>query len=67
MRTINYYRVSTAKQGRSGLGLEAQRAAIETFCASRGCEPLGEYTEIETGKRDDRPELTKALHRSPHS
>jgi len=62
MRTINYYRVSTAKQGRSGLGLEAQRAAIASFCASRGCEPLGEYTEQESGKRDDRPELAKALH-----
>lgn len=62
MRTINYYRVSTAKQGRSGLGLDAQRAAIASFCASRGCEPLGEYTEQESGKRDDRPELAKALH-----
>ena len=62
MRTINYYRVSTAKQGRSGLGLEAQRAAIETFCASRSWEPLEEYTEVESGKRDDRPELIKALH-----
>lgn len=62
MRTINYYRVSTAKQGRSGLGLEAQRAAIEAFCASRGCEPLGEYTEQESGNRNDRPELAKALH-----
>jgi DNA invertase Pin-like site-specific DNA recombinase len=62
MRTINYYRVSTAKQGRSGLGLEAQRAAIEAFCASRGCEPLKEYTEVESGKRNDRPELIKALH-----
>jgi DNA invertase Pin-like site-specific DNA recombinase len=64
MRTINYYRVSTAKQGRSGLGLEAQRAAIDAFCASRGCEPLAEYTEHESGKRDDRPELAKALHRA---
>lgn len=62
MRTINYYRVSTAKQGRSGLGLEAQRAAIEAFCSTRGCEPLGEYIEVESGKRDDRPELAKALH-----
>jgi len=62
MRTINYYRVSTAKQGRSGLGLEAQRAAIEAFCAGRNCEPLAEYVEIESGKRDDRPELAKALH-----
>src|SRR4051812_31476466 len=62
MRTINYYRVSTAKQGRSGLGLAAQRAAIASYCASRGCEPLGEYTEQESGKRDDRPELAKAIH-----
>lgn len=65
MRTVNYYRVSTAKQGRSGLGLAAQRAAIEAFCASRGCETLlPEYTEQESGKRDDRPELAKALHRA---
>ena len=62
MRTINYYRVSTAKQGRSGLGEAAQRAAIDDYCASRACEPLGEYREIESGKRDDRPELIKALH-----
>lgn len=62
MRTINYYRVSTAKQGRSGLGLEAQRAAIAAFCATRGCDALGEYVEIESGKRDDRPELARALH-----
>jgi DNA invertase Pin-like site-specific DNA recombinase len=62
MRTITYYRVSTAKQGRSGLGLDAQRAAVEAFYAARGCEPLAEYTEVESGKRDDRPELAKALH-----
>lgn len=62
MRTVHYYRVSTAKQGRSGLGLDAQRANIAAFCAARNCEPLGEYTETESGKRDDRPELAKALH-----
>lgn len=62
MNTIHYYRVSTAQQGRSGLGLEAQRHAIETFCTSRSCAMLAEYTEIESGKRNDRPELTKALH-----
>ncbi len=62
MRTINYYRVSTAKQGRSGLGEDAQRAAIAAYCVGRGCEPLGEYREVESGKRDDRPELAKALH-----
>ncbi len=53
MRTVTYYRVSTAKQGRSGLGLEAQQAAIAAFCASRDCQPLGEYVEVESGKRDD--------------
>ena len=62
MRTVTYYRVSTAKQGRSGLGLGAQRTAIATFCHSRDCQPLGEYVEVESGKRDDRPELAKALH-----
>ena len=62
LNTIHYYRVSTAQQGRSGLGLEAQSHAIETFCATRSCAMLAEYTEIESGKRNDRPELTKALH-----
>jgi DNA invertase Pin-like site-specific DNA recombinase len=62
MRTINYYRVSTAKQGQSGLGLEAQRTKIEAFCAARGCQPLAEYTEVESGKNDNRPELVRALH-----
>lgn len=62
MRTVSYYRVSTAQQGRSGLGLAAQRACVEAFCATRGCEQLAEYVEIESGKRDDRPQLSKALH-----
>jgi len=64
MRTINYYRVSTVKQGRSGLGIDAQKAAVAAFCASRGCETLEEFTEYESGKRDDRPELGRALHLS---
>lgn len=62
MKTVNYYRVSTARQGRSGLGLEAQRAAVESFCAGRGCDTIAEYVEIESGKDDARPELAKALH-----
>ena len=62
VRTINYLRVSTERQGRSGLGLEAQRAAIHTFSQSRLCEPLAEYVEVESGKHNDRPELAKALH-----
>lgn len=61
MRVVIYLRVSTAAQGRSGLGLEAQRAAVDTFCRQRGCEVLAEFVEIESGKRDDRPELAKAL------
>jgi DNA invertase Pin-like site-specific DNA recombinase len=62
VKVVAYYRVSTATQGRSGLGLEAQRSAIETFCSGRAYQMLAEYTEVESGKRNDRPELTKALH-----
>jgi DNA invertase Pin-like site-specific DNA recombinase len=53
--------VSTAKQGRSGLGLEAQRAAVANYLHGGDCKLLAEFTEIETGKRADRPELEKAL------
>jgi DNA invertase Pin-like site-specific DNA recombinase len=62
MKAVTYYRVSTAAQGRSGLGLEAQRSAVEQFCQSRGADMLAEFTEVESGKRNSRPELTKALH-----
>jgi DNA invertase Pin-like site-specific DNA recombinase len=56
--------VSTAKQGRSGLGLEAQRESVRLFVAGRGGKIIApEFVEIETGKRDDRPELVKALKR----
>jgi len=58
---IAYYRVSTARQGRSGLGLEAQRAAVEAYAASVGAVIAAEFTEIESGRRDDRVELAKAL------
>lgn len=62
MRAIAYYRVSTAQQGRSGLGLEAQRTAVASYCRGRECQLLAEYTEVESGKRNSRPELAKALH-----
>jgi DNA invertase Pin-like site-specific DNA recombinase len=65
VKAIAYYRVSTAAQGRSGLGLEAQREAVESLCSSRGWNIIAApFTEIESGKRADRPELTKALHRA---
>jgi DNA invertase Pin-like site-specific DNA recombinase len=64
-RAVAYYRVSTAKQGTSGLGMQAQRAAVESFCASRGWEIIAPpFTEIESGKRRDRPELAKAIERA---
>jgi DNA invertase Pin-like site-specific DNA recombinase len=57
---IAYYRVSTDRQGKSGLGLEAQRAAVAAFVAGRG-ELVGEFTEIESGRKAERPQLAAAL------
>jgi DNA invertase Pin-like site-specific DNA recombinase len=62
LRLVAYERVSTARQGASGLGLEAQRKVIEDFAASRGAEVLARFTEVECGRKADRPELLKALH-----
>jgi DNA invertase Pin-like site-specific DNA recombinase len=61
IRTVAYYRVSTDKQGRSGLGLEAQKAAVRAFLDGKGWPPLAEFVEVESGKRADRPELAKAM------
>lgn len=62
---ISYLRVSTDRQGRSGLGLEAQREAISRFAAAEGLEILAELVEVETGKGSDalerRPVLREAL------
>jgi DNA invertase Pin-like site-specific DNA recombinase len=58
---IAYYRVSTNKQGRSGLGLEAQREAVSGYLNGGRWTLVSELTEIESGKRSDRPELAKAL------
>lgn len=58
---IAYYRVSTDKQGKSGLGLDAQQAAVRAYLNGGQWELVGEFTEIESGKRDDRLELAKAI------
>lgn len=60
---VAYLRVSTAKQGRSGLGREAQEATINAFLREGDRLLQPPYEEIESGKRDDRPELVKALNR----
>lgn len=58
---IPYYRVSTRAQGRSGLGLEAQRESVTRYLAQEGYEAINEYTEIESGRRKNRPALQQAL------
>jgi DNA invertase Pin-like site-specific DNA recombinase len=58
---VTYYRVSTDKQGRSGLGLEAQKKTVLDFINGNDSEIVGEYVEVESGKNDDRPELQKAI------
>lgn len=59
---ISYLRVSTERQGRSGLGLEAQREAVQSYLNGGNWELVREFVEVETGKRDDRPQLHEALH-----
>ncbi|MDX2210071.1 MAG: recombinase family protein [Sphingopyxis sp.] len=63
-RVVAYYRVSTEGQGRSGLGLEAQRQAVRALCEGRGWQVIAEHTEVESGKVAARPELTAAMHRA---
>ncbi|MBL9116701.1 MAG: recombinase family protein [Verrucomicrobiaceae bacterium] len=58
---VAYYRVSTAQQGKSGLGLEAQREAVKGYLNGGNWELVGEFTEVESGKRKNRPELQAAL------
>jgi DNA invertase Pin-like site-specific DNA recombinase len=56
-----YYRVSTDQQGRSGLGLEAQKASVASHIASVGGRLIAEFEEVESGKRSDRSQLAAAL------
>lgn len=58
---VTYYRVSTKQQGESGLGLEGQRAAVEAYCRQIDGRIKSNYTEVESGKLADRPELARAL------
>jgi DNA invertase Pin-like site-specific DNA recombinase len=58
---VAYYRVSTARQGRSGLGLEAQRDAVRQYLNGGRWQLVEEIVEIESGKKDDRPQLARAL------
>lgn len=66
LKAIAYVRVSTREQGRSGLGLDAQRARISAFCAAEGTEVVQWFTEVQSGKRisdtlAERPQLVAAL------
>src|SRR5476651_1250538 len=58
---VGYQRASTKGQGESGLGIEAQEAAIQAYARQTGAKVVAMYTEVESGKRADRPELLKAL------
>src|SRR3954471_11389197 len=58
---VAYYRVSTERQGRSGLGLEAQQEAVRAYLNGGSWRLVAEVVEVESGKRDDRPKLVEAL------
>jgi hypothetical protein len=60
-RFVAYYRVSTDRQGRSGFGLEAQQKAVADYLNGGAWELVGEFIEVESFKKSDRPELTRAL------
>lgn len=64
VKLVAYYRVSTQRQGRSGLGLEGQQTAVEAYAKQIHATIIASYVEIESGKRADRPQLAKAIAHS---
>ena len=58
---VAYFRVSTGRQGKSGLGLDAQREAVKTYLNGGDWQIVAEFTEVESGKNSDRPALEQAL------
>ena len=62
LKYVAYYRVSTKRQGRSGLGLEAQQKAVRGMAERNGAVIIAEYIEVETGKSASRPKLLEAIH-----
>ncbi len=60
-KTVLYFRVSTVRQGVSGLGLEAQEAAVALYCQVARCDVIGRYVEIESGRHNNRPQLAAAI------
>ena len=61
LKYVPYYRVSTKRQGRSGLGLEAQQMAVRAMAERNKAVILAEYVEVETGKSATRPKLLEAI------
>ena len=61
LKLIAYYRVSTERQGQSGLGIEAQEAAVQKMAAERGAEVAAGFYEVESGRKADRPQLASAM------
>jgi DNA invertase Pin-like site-specific DNA recombinase len=66
-KVVAYYRVSTKRQGASGLGLEGQQTAVADYASRNGATLVAAYTEVETGKRADREQLGRALSHARRS
>ena len=67
IKFVSYLRVSTDKQGRSGLGLEAQREAVSRYLNGGQWKLVAEYVEVESGKRNSRPQLQPPAHHARYS